>query len=152
MKYFKTIGITILIFSAFTGMAQKKGTPTSDDPCPVPKFKKGQTSAEVNRETMEYVMCQRLKKERKDKEKIELNKQREIENEQKKQERLASEQQRREEQRLERERNTNSPRQPSSQRHDPQKEAAQRAREERQRLIRERANEERRKKRAAEGG
>ncbi|TCC89244.1 hypothetical protein EZ428_16235 [Pedobacter frigiditerrae] len=149
MKLLKTSALLILIGLATATMAQKKTNEQGDDaPCPLPKYKKGQTSAEVNRETMDYVMCKR-EKERKMKEKREqANKQRDIENEQKKRDQEAAKERRLEAMRAERQPNNNS----STQRNDPQKAAAQRAREERQRLARERAAEERRNKRAAEGG
>lgn len=163
MKFLKPITITFLIFCASIAMAQKKGMDaTKDEPCPLPKYKKGQTSAEVNRETMDYVMCQRLKKEKKDKETADRNKQRSIEQAQRKSAQDAEKQRRIDEskkdeqaaadrQRLARESNTNRTPRATPQRRDPHKDAQQRAREERQRLAREERAEAARKKRAADG-
>ncbi|RZL52778.1 MAG: hypothetical protein EOO93_22055, partial [Pedobacter sp.] len=62
MKLLKTSALLILIGLATATMAQKKANESGDDaPCPLPKYKPGQTSAEVNRETMDYVMCKRAK-------------------------------------------------------------------------------------------
>ncbi|RZJ79138.1 MAG: hypothetical protein EOO47_11715 [Flavobacterium sp.] len=157
MKTLKISALLILIGFATATMAQKKVNEQNDDePCVLPKYKPGQTSAEINAETREYIRCKQTKEKRQKDKKLRLKKQQDTENEQKRRDQEQDKQRRQEEVRLanetnrQRQPNNTTPR-PTPQRHDPQKEAAQRAREERIRLNRERASEERRKKREAEG-
>jgi predicted nucleic acid-binding Zn-ribbon protein len=61
MKYFKTSALLILVFFTHTIMAQiapKKERNANG--CPLPVYKKGQTSAQVNEETKKYVECRKI--------------------------------------------------------------------------------------------
>jgi hypothetical protein len=133
----KIIVLILLIGFQLNIVAQEKND-GKKIPCPLPKYKKGQTSAQVKEDTRNYIECKK-------------NYQSEKANKDDDMDKREKERERQREQAEQRERNNNTPTQPSHQRNDPEKAAQQQAREERQRQARERAAEERRKKRERDG-